>query len=183
MWKECSPSTITNQKKSDRGCWGNDITIIVLEVCVSCVCVLLFELHFVCEPELVRLRFQQSGLILFCSSARALACIVKTRRSSLFIFFQHSPRSTLMALLSLPGYICVYCTLYCLANSMKAFIGRLHFVIVAQLFPDRLASLGWLFVGFWWCSRWACVAGFLSGDTASLLDCDSRRRRAILLKT
>lgn len=90
---------------------------------------------------------------------------------------------TLTHLLSLPGYICVYCTLYCLANSMKAFIGRLHFVIVAQLFPDRLASLGWLFVGFWWCSRWACVAGFLSGDTASLLDCDSRRRRAILLKT
>lgn len=48
--------------------------------------------------ELVRLRFQQSGLILFCSSARALAWTVNTRRSSLRIFFHRSPRRTLMAL-------------------------------------------------------------------------------------
>lgn len=48
--------------------------------------------------ELVRLRFQQSGLSRFCSSARALACTVNTRRSSLRIFFHFSPSRTLMAL-------------------------------------------------------------------------------------
>lgn len=48
--------------------------------------------------ELVRLRFQQSGFSLFCSSASALAWSVKTRRSSLRIFFHLSPRRTLMAL-------------------------------------------------------------------------------------
>lgn len=49
-------------------------------------------------------------------------------------------------LLSLPGYICVYSTLNFLANSMKAFIGRLHLVGVAILLPAALAF--WLFFGF-----------------------------------
>lgn len=48
--------------------------------------------------ELVLLRFQQSGLSLFCSSARALASMVYILLSSLFIFFHLSPRMTLMAL-------------------------------------------------------------------------------------
>lgn len=48
--------------------------------------------------ELVRLRFQQSGFSLFCSSASALAWRVNVRRSSVRIFFQRSPRRTLMAL-------------------------------------------------------------------------------------
>lgn len=48
--------------------------------------------------ELVRLRFQQSGLILFCSSAKALASMVYILLSSFFIFFHLSPRMTLMAL-------------------------------------------------------------------------------------
>lgn len=48
--------------------------------------------------EPVRLRFQQSGLSRFCSSARALAWTVNTRRSSLRIFFHFSPSRTLMAL-------------------------------------------------------------------------------------
>lgn len=56
------------------------------------------ESTLIAPTELVRLRFQQSGLILFCSSARALASTVNTRRSSLRIFFHRSPRRTLMAL-------------------------------------------------------------------------------------
>lgn len=48
--------------------------------------------------ELVLLRFQQSGLSRFCSSARALASMVYILLSSLFIFFHLSPRMTLMAL-------------------------------------------------------------------------------------
>lgn len=55
-----------------------------------------FCLHLL--TELVRLRFQQSGLSRFCSSARALAWRVNTRRSSLRIFFHFSPSRTLMAL-------------------------------------------------------------------------------------
>lgn len=56
-----------------------------------------------CRPkrfltELVLLRFQQSGLSLFCSSARALASMVYILLSSFFIFFHLSPRMTLMAL-------------------------------------------------------------------------------------
>lgn len=48
--------------------------------------------------ELVLLRFQQSGLSRFCSSARALASMVYILLSSFFIFFHLSPRMTLMAL-------------------------------------------------------------------------------------
>lgn len=48
--------------------------------------------------ELVLLRFQQSGLRRFCSSARALASMVYILLSSFFIFFHLSPRITLMAL-------------------------------------------------------------------------------------
>lgn len=48
--------------------------------------------------EFVLLRFQQSGLRRFCSSARALASMVYILRSSFFIFFHLSPRITLMAL-------------------------------------------------------------------------------------
>lgn len=55
--------------------------------------------------ELVRLRFQQSGLSLFCSSARALACRVNARRSSLRIFFHLSPRRTLIALHAQTTYV------------------------------------------------------------------------------
>lgn len=51
----------------------------------------------------------------------------------------------LQYLLSLPGYICVYSTLNFLANSMKAFIGRLHLLAVALL-PGALSC--WLLVGF-----------------------------------
>lgn len=57
--------------------------------------------------ELVRLRFQQSGLSLFCSSARALACRVNARRSSLLIFFHLSPRRTLIALHAQTTYVTI----------------------------------------------------------------------------
>ncbi|TNN82073.1 hypothetical protein EYF80_007719 [Liparis tanakae] len=39
------------------------------------------------------------------------------------------------------GYICVYSTLYFLAKSMKAFIGRLHFVGVATVAVTELRLL------------------------------------------
>lgn len=48
-------------------------------------------------------------------------------------------------LLSLPGYICVYSTLNLLANSMKAFIGRLHLLaeaLLLLLLPCALALVG-----------------------------------------
>lgn len=60
-----------------------------------------------------------------------------------------TPTLTIMActhLLSLPGYICVYSTLNFLANSMNAFIGRLHLVGVALLPPCVLSS--WFLGGF-----------------------------------
>lgn len=60
-----------------------------------------------------------------------------------------TPTLTTMActhLLSLPGYICVYSTLNFLANSMNAFIGRLHLVGVALLPPCVLSS--WFLGGF-----------------------------------
>lgn len=58
----------------------------------------MLQLMTVVLTELVLLRFQQSGLSLFCSSARALASMVYILLSSLFIFFHLSPRMTLMAL-------------------------------------------------------------------------------------
>lgn len=57
-----------------------------------------FFFFFAFLTELVRFRFQQSGLSLFCSSAKALASMVYILLSSFFIFFHLSPRMTLMAL-------------------------------------------------------------------------------------
>ena len=42
--------------------------------------------------------FQQSGLILLCSSAKSLACITYSLLSSCFMAFHLSPRITLIAL-------------------------------------------------------------------------------------
>lgn len=67
------------------------------------VCSIVWEIQYTHThtrflTELVLLRFQQSGLSRFCSSARALASMVYILLSSLFIFFHLSPRMTLMAL-------------------------------------------------------------------------------------
>lgn len=48
-------------------------------------------------------------------------------------------------LLSFPGYICVYATLNFLANSMKAFIGRLHLDGASSLFAGLEF---WFLLGF-----------------------------------
>ncbi|KAG9345865.1 hypothetical protein JZ751_009021 [Albula glossodonta] len=134
----------------------------------------------------------QSGLRRFCSSARALASMVYILLSSFFIFFHLSPRITLMALcmtctylLSFPGYICVYSTLYFLANSMKAFIGRLHLVGVALLAVPEV----WLLLVLPWVD-WEGPGGSgsrpsfsQSGLTAPPLDWEARRWRAMLLRT
>jgi len=72
-------------------------------------------------------RFQQSGFCFLYCSASFFASCEKPFLSSFFIFFHFSPNSTLIALLSLPGYCCVYSTLYFLANNMKAFIGLFAF--------------------------------------------------------
>ena len=90
-------------------------------------------------------------------------------------------------LLSLPGYIWVYSTRYFLANSMKAFIGRLHLVgVVVLLFVvpelefrlDLLLGEGAELEGSW--SRPSLSQ---SGLTAPPLDWEARRWRAMLLRT
>lgn len=56
------------------------------------------------------------------------------------------PERTPTHLLSLPGYICVYSTRNLLANSMKAFIGRLH--LVGGGLQPPWALTGWFLAGF-----------------------------------
>lgn len=75
----------------------------------------------------------------------------------------------------------MYSTLYFLAKSMKAFIGRLHFVGVAPLAvpeawlrPDLLAED---------CGELERSSLSQSGLTAPPLDIDVRRWRAMLLST
>lgn len=94
---------------------------------------------------------------------------------------EQSTRWRLTYLLSFPGYICVYSTRYFLAKSMKAFIGRLHFVGVAPLAVPEVCPLFDLL---------AEDSGELersslsqSGLTAPPLDREVRRWRAMLLRT
>lgn len=142
--------------------------------------------------ELVLFLFQQSGFKRFCSSAKAFASNVYILLSSFFIFFHLSPRITLMALLSFPGYIWVYSTLYFLAKSMKAFIGLLHlFGEVALTVPEL-----WLLTALVYkeleesCDDPGEPQLLLNSDPANSWpvpgppqDKDARRWRAILLKT
>lgn len=85
-----------------------------------------------------------------------------------------------MALLSFPGYICVYSTLYFLANSIKAFIGRLHFVGVALLAVPELWTLDLLLED---CGELERSSLSQSGLTAPPLDREVLRWRAMLLRT
>lgn len=84
-------------------------------------------------------------------------------------------------LLSFPGYICVYSTLYFLAKSMKAFIGRLHFVGVAPVAVPEVWLLFDLLLED--CGELERSSLSQSGLTAPPLDREVLRWRAMLLRT
>lgn len=75
----------------------------------------------------------------------------------------------------------MYSTRYFLAKSMKAFIGRLHFVGVVPLLPEEWLRCD-LLLGEWWEERDRSSLS-QSGLTAPPLDCEALRWRAILLST
>lgn len=89
--------------------------------------------------------------------------------------------SLTLYLLSFPGYIWVYSTLYFLAKSMKAFIGRLHFVGVALLAVPEACPLFGLLVED--CGELERSSLSQSGLMAPPLDREVLRWRAMLLKT
>ena len=84
-------------------------------------------------------------------------------------------------LLSLPGYIWVYSTLYFLAKSMNAFIGRLHFVGTATTAVPEVWPLPDLLLED--CGEPARSNLSQSGLTAPPLDWEVLRWRAMLLNT